>query len=1286
MVQTLELGEETVSSLARSEQKRLAKIVTPGIIHSVLHHLISRTLRIFIRSGDLSKVQTAALSVDWVAAQFSSMLPESFAGQNLRRAASLIGTKQHDQERTLLYMLIYLASNHVILDDVDRTKCNLAIAEALVLLFRLVDLGSPHMLQNLIQFSRESATLAAVVEELFQAAIMTGALDLVANILNKNPLFMALGVQTNVGRIPKLPPLHWAVLKGSADLVNLLLKLRADVNELNRWQSNSEGWTPLALAACHGSHKVSSNIANILLQNGAKPNPGTGYAPLPLCLCHGNFQLALELIALGAADCPFESMHVTKFETLSSVEFYHGSFCATLTRRVPLLSSISLFGFAACACNPRNNAYDLHDSDEVVENADEQVVLRLFEALQNTAKPHCGSDVMILAASRGHLKVMSYLRAKFGQAVDSVNGSLSPLYAAVLWNHMDAARQLLEWGASASIDERLRDSWVRSQMGLPTPLHIAVQFGSSDMVKLLIHHNGKIDQSSKFFTDIHSERWMPSNWMPVEEHKILCSWRSWTLRTRTCSPAMRPLDFAVRQKRWGQAETLLSLGAKPSKNILFEAAEQGQSELVVRLLEHGIRPDLFNERGLTALEVAAAQGHTQVVSHLLQAGAPILNTSFAALFCLPDVSTIRTLLRRCSDKPMLLDKGTNRSYLENAILGGFKEVVDLALEVDEDYYDSGALCAATLDGIYDNSPDTQLLLHELVRRRESPFCTKSRIQLSLESTAISIAAFYDRLDIIDIISQSRIPGRHRALAVRVDSSVGERVWEARLACEELNWDDWHVHQVRGASPLEYAAIGKSAGAFLRLLQEGYRPETGSVNAAINCLGDDMVEMVTERCEDINMIHPYYNHYTPLQIAVRKGDRNLVKGLLAKGADPNMYERRQGDFPTRWGLPALTIAVQVGDLDLVSLLLENGADVDKGHSSGAEYTALQLAVAKGYINIVNCLIHHNADLHARRYPVFGLGNAGHGTPLEEAARWGRLDILHLLLDSGVSTTGYHRLQYVTSIIYAQQSGHQAIAQALYDHRSWSPEDQAIYQELAEFPPDRTFFFHSTECPEGELPQFAAENVCCLYKHRPGWRWWKEKPLVLGISPFDENLDTESEGPTDESVSSEEEDIETIDDISPAEPETGITNFRNEFIATFDNNEEYGRLEHYFTSSQAEDLMNADYSCIYWPYRNISERPEGHEVGIPSHQTSQHSFDTEQYSMEQSLALYAVNETMDTLDHCLWPYNVMEWSEDNGINDSIDLEDQDLQMTFPEWQQDAEEIMERGGDMFEHSGWY
>ncbi|KAF3004673.1 hypothetical protein E8E14_002661 [Neopestalotiopsis sp. 37M] len=418
------------------------------------------------------------------------------------------------------------------------------------------------------------------------------------------------------------------------------------------------------------------------------------------------------------------------------------------------------------------------------------------------------------------------------------------------------------------------------------------------------------------------------------------------------------------------------------------------------------------------------------------------------------------------------------------------------------------------------------------------------------------------------------------------------------------------------------------------------------------------------------------------------DRRLVETLLAKGADVNMYEGHYGD---PWELPALTIAAKAGNLEIVSLLLDNGADVNKGHSSGAQFTALQIAVAKGYISIVKCLIDHNADMNARRYPVVGLDFPGYGIPLEEAARWGRLDILQLLLESGVSTLGYYRVQYVLSIIWAQRSGHQAVAQALYNHRPWSTSDREIYQELTEFPLTETIFFHSKEYPEADFLQVITENLRQMglpppkAGHRIGWRWWKDKALVPNISVYDESSDTGSEGVTDGSITSEEDESESIDQEHPADSRITETTFQDEsMVTTIYDSGDLGLLEPTFRSSRVEDSANVDHSYTYRSYQSIPEGLESIENNALDYHTLQDSFEGDPFSIQQSSMFQTIDRTMDTIDQFFWPYSsVLEWPEANDMSMSIDPWTENLEITFPGWRQDTNEAMEMGANMFEHS---
>ncbi|WJG34596.1 4ank: A designed ankyrin repeat protein with four identical consensus repeats, partial [Fusarium oxysporum Fo47] len=76
--------------------------------------------------------------------------------------------------------------------------------------------------------------------------------------------------------------------------------------------------------------------------------------------------------------------------------------------------------------------------------------------------------------------------------------------------------------------------------------------------------------------------------------------------------------------------------------------------------------------------------------------------------------------------------------------------------------------------------------------------------------------------------------------------------------------------------------------------------------------------------------------TALQLAVERGNKDIIKALLDKRADVNLS--------VQLGRTALLLAAENGDNDIVDLLLKNGAEQEKGDK--ASRTPLFVAVANG----------------------------------------------------------------------------------------------------------------------------------------------------------------------------------------------------------------------------------------------------------------------------------------------------------------------------------------------------
>ncbi len=112
--------------------------------------------------------------------------------------------------------------------------------------------------------------------------------------------------------------------------------------------------------------------------------------------------------------------------------------------------------------------------------------------------------------------------------------------------------------------------------------------------------------------------------------------------------------------------------------------------------------------------------------------------------------------------------------------------------------------------------------------------------------------------------------------------------------------------------------------------------------------DEVYRLVDLVKVDLNRSYEYEG--SPLHVAVKEGDKELVKYFIEKGADPNV----KGAF----GETPLHIAVDRGYHDIVQILLESGADPNAQSNEGN--TPLHLAVIASSADIAYELLKKGAD--------------------------------------------------------------------------------------------------------------------------------------------------------------------------------------------------------------------------------------------------------------------------------------------------------------------------------------
>lgn len=239
-----------------------------------------------------------------------------------------------------------------------------------------------------------------------------------------------------------------------------------------------------------------------------------------------------------------------------------------------------------------------------------------------------------------------------------------------------------------------------------------------------------------------------------------------------------------------------------------------------------------------------------------------------------------------------------------------------------------------------------------------------------------------------------------------------------------------LSQAAGPSGQKFvdALAGGNVARVEQLLAEGYdinhRFPNRMTPIMVAALGGSTatIELLADNGADVNASDR--QGLTALYLAAQNGHAAAAEALLDAGADINAVAAA--------GATALMIASQGGHADVVDVLIDNGGwmrrwsrpklELNKVTVQGA--TALAIAYSEGHWDIVDRLIDAGAEQGDVAIYVAILRNdlAGaealisHGldinkevfgtSALVEAVRWGRLEIVRLLLDRGVDVSREH----------------------------------------------------------------------------------------------------------------------------------------------------------------------------------------------------------------------------------------------------------------------------------------
>ncbi|KAJ6785993.1 hypothetical protein PWT90_08899 [Aphanocladium album] len=195
----------------------------------------------------------------------------------------------------------------------------------------------------------------------------------------------------------------------------------------------------------------------------------------------------------------------------------------------------------------------------------------------------------------------------------------------------------------------------------------------------------------------------------------------------------------------------------------------------------------------------------------------------------------------------------------------------------------------------------------------------------------------------------------------------------------------HVADAQGRTPLHLAcAEGFQQPALVRyLLAQGANP-SGTTRAretplfmAIRCGNAEIVEALLESGAD----HAAQDRMgcAPLHEVIESGQVEIARLLLQHGANPSLPRPLTGETP-------LHTAILTGSLEMVKLLVDSGADMAAEYN---DFTPLLLACQDGSVDLVRWMLQNGVDVHSNI-------NKRGLTPLHAAAMSGSDEVVKALL--------------------------------------------------------------------------------------------------------------------------------------------------------------------------------------------------------------------------------------------------------------------------------------------------
>lgn len=501
-------------------------------------------------------------------------------------------------------------------------------------------------------------------------------------------------------------------------------------------------------------------------------------------------------------------------------------------------------------------------------------------------------------------------------------------------------------------------------------------------------------------------------------------------------------------------------------NFIHEAASMGNQDLLLRLLNNGVNPNIRNSNGFTPLTLAIINGHEEAAIVLINNGTYI-NLESGNMSFVDEISYLHLATAKGLKKVVkaLLNGGDNpnqrtniRSYTPLQIAAKhqqhhiiktlIKAYADPNLDFDKtntNIVDAakiipGQFTLATKEypdlpswkrWIFTTKTETEILNQEIKDKRDL-YINKALLGFRSLPIHFAISDLKTTLALLDSGANPNLRDSNASTALHLAIEGG--FFDTALALINLNGTDLYALNGDQKSPLELALAKKHWDIAAALIQAGVNPNSkkpnGSsiVSIAIREMDGEILNSLVDAmgCDKNKILMDFFNAgndinekdingETVLHLAVRKNEKDWIMPLIKNGASL--------EASNKYGWTPLFSAIHFNSKSAFEALLEAGANLDSVDTH--RNTLLHFAAQNGKTEWIDYLIQKGIALEAI--------NCRGGTPLIEAIVYEREETLEALLRAGANPN-VQDTSKKTPLHFATQIGKANFIKILIQHEA------------------------------------------------------------------------------------------------------------------------------------------------------------------------------------------------------------------------------------------------------------